>query len=377
MTNGATIDTMDCVVVGAGVVGLAVARALAQRGHETLVVESGRQIGTGVSSRNSEVIHAGLYYPANSLKARFCVAGRHALYEYCTTRGIPHRRCGKLIVATSAAQLSRLEAIMASAMAAGVDDLRLLSAADARRLEPELHCLAALESPSTGILDSRALMLSLQGEAEAAGATFAFNTPVTRLQPATRGVELYFRDEPLPTLRARLVVNAAGLDAQQVALSMSEMPRSAIPAIHYAKGNYFSLSGHAPFSRLIYPVPEDGGLGIHLTLDLQGRARFGPDVQWIPAPDYNVDPARAALFAPAIRSYWPNLPADALLPAYAGVRPKLGGPGSAVADFVFSTPADHGINGMISLFGIESPGLTGSLAIAEHVAALGASTLLA
>lgn len=365
------MDSVDCVVVGAGVIGLATARALAQRGHETLVVEAAPRIGTGASSRNSEVIHAGLYYPVGSLKARFCVAGREALYDYCVARGIAHRRCGKFIVATTAAQLGKLESIAATARAAGVEDLRMISASEACGREPELHCVAALESPATGILDSHAYMLSLQGDAEAAGAVFAFGTPVSRLWPAGDGVELAFRDEATPTLRARLVVNAAGLQAQQIALSMAGMPREAVPPIHYAKGNYFAVPGRSPFSRLIYPVPEDGGLGIHLTLDLQGQARFGPDVEWVEAPAYDVDPARAATFVPAIRRYWPRLPDGALQPAYAGVRAKLRGPGGGNADFIIATPDDHGIAGLVNLFGFESPGLTASLAIGEHVAALG------
>jgi L-2-hydroxyglutarate oxidase LhgO len=371
------MDKQQCVIVGAGVIGLSIARALAQRGFETLVVESAQSIGTGTSSRNSEVIHAGLYYPQGSLKARFCVSGRRALYAYCEERGIAHRRCGKLIVATNPGQRDHLEKILASAHAVGVEDLRLLSAAEASQLEPQLHCAAALHSLSTGILDSHAYMLSLRGDAEAAGATFALNTTVNRLWRADDGIELAFDAQTTPTLRAALLINASGLNAQALALSMDAMPAPAVPRIHYAKGNYFTLAGRSPFSQLIYPVPEDGGLGIHLTLDLQGRARFGPDVEWVSAPNYDVDPARAALFAPAIRSYWPSLPDGALLPAYAGVRPKLGGPGAAAVDFVIATPADHGIAGLIHLFGFESPGLTGSLAIGEHVAALAEASLAA
>lgn len=369
------MDQQQCVVVGAGVIGLSIARALAQRGFETLVVESARSIGTGTSSRNSEVIHAGLYYPQGSLKAKFCVSGRRSLYAYCEERGIAHRRCGKLIVATNPEQRNRLEKILAAARANGVDDLRLLSAAEACQLEPQLHCVAALHSPSTGILDSHAYMLSLRGDAEAAGASFVFNTTVTGLRPAEHGVELSFDGQCEPTLHATVLINAAGLNAQTLALSMAAMPRDAVTPLHYAKGNYFSLTGQSPFSRLIYPVPEDGGLGIHLTLDLQGRARFGPDVEWVATPNYDVDPARAARFAPAIRTYWPALPDGALQPAYAGVRPKLSGPGGAAMDFVIATPADHGVNGLIHLFGFESPGLTGSLAIGEYVAGLAAASL--
>lgn len=371
------MDKQQCVIVGAGVIGLSIARALAQRGFETLVVESAGGIGTGTSSRNSEVIHAGLYYPQGSLKAKFCVSGRLALYAYCEERGIAHRRCGKLIVATNPGQRDRLESILASARANGVEDLRLLTAAEACQLEPQLHCVAALHSPSTGILDSHGYMLSLRGDAEAAGASFAFNTTVTGLRPAEHGIELSFDGQSEPTLHATILINAAGLNAQTLALSMDAMPRDAVPPLHYAKGNYFSLSGRSPFSRLIYPVPEDGGLGIHLTLDLQGRARFGPDVEWVATPNYDVDPARAARFAPAIRTYWPALPDTALQPAYAGVRPKLSGPGGATMDFVIATPADHGVAGLIHLFGFESPGLTGSLAIGEHVAALAEANLSA
>jgi L-2-hydroxyglutarate oxidase LhgO len=364
------MDSVDCVVVGAGAVGLAVARALAQRGLETIVVEAQRHIGTGESSRNSEVIHAGIYYPEGSLKAQFCVAGRKALYAYCEARGIAHRRCGKLIVATTTAQVEQLAALRAFAAAAGVDDLVPLTANQARRLEPDLHCVAALESPSTGILDSHAYMLALQGDAEAAGAAFAFETPVTRLWQESRSIELTLGQDSAPSLRARLLVNCAGLNAQAVALSLAELPRRSVPTLHYAKGNYFSLSTRSPFTRLIYPLPQVGGLGVHLTLDLDGRARFGPDVEWIDAPDYHVDPARSSGFYEAIRMYWPALRDGSLLPGYAGVRAKLGGPGHKAADFLISGPTDHGIPGLINLFGIESPGLTSSLAIAAHVASM-------
>jgi L-2-hydroxyglutarate oxidase LhgO len=364
------MDSVDCVVVGAGVVGLAIARALAQRGLETVVVETQRHIGTGESSRNSEVIHAGIYYPEGSLKARFCVAGRKALYEYCEARGIAHRRCGKLIVATTAAQVEQLTALRTFAAAAGVDDLTLLTGAQARRLEPDLHCVAALESPSTGIVDSHAYMLSLQGDAEAAGAVLAFETPVTRLSQGSRTIELALGRDSAPCLQTRLLVNSAGLSAQTVALSLAELPQCSVPPLHYAKGNYFSLSTRSPFTRLIYPLPQVGGLGVHLTLDLGGRARFGPDVEWIDAPDYRVDPARSSQFYEAIRTYWPALRERSLLPGYAGVRAKLSGPGEKAADFVISGPGDHGIPGLINLFGIESPGLTSSLAIAAHVASL-------
>jgi L-2-hydroxyglutarate oxidase LhgO len=364
------MDSVDCVVVGAGVIGLAIARELAQRGYETLVIEAQRHIGTGESSRNSEVIHAGIYYPRDSLKAKFCVAGREALYAYCVARGIDHRRCGKLIVATTGAQSDQLANLRTLGAAAGVDELRLLTASEAQRLEPELHCVAALESPSTGILDSHAYMLALQGDAERAGATFAFGAPVARISSGIRSVELTFVGEAAPSLQARVLVNSAGLSAQALALSMPELPRHCVPPLFYAKGNYFSTASRSPFTRLIYPLPQSGGLGIHLTLDVQGRARFGPDVEWIDTPEYNVDPSRSAAFYAAIRTYWPGLREGHLQPAYAGVRAKLGGPGAAAADFVISGPAEHGISGLINLFGIESPGLTSSLAIAAHVVRL-------
>jgi L-2-hydroxyglutarate oxidase LhgO len=364
------MDSVDCVVVGAGAVGLAIARALASCGFETVVIEAQRHIGTGESSRNSEVIHAGIYYPRESLKGRFCVAGRKALYAYCEARGIAHRRCGKLIVATTDAQLGQLAALHESGRAAGVDDLVQLTMAQVRRLEPELQCAAALESPSTGIIDSHAYMLSLQGDAEAAGALFAFDTTVTRLSPATRSLQLTLGTDSAPSLNARLLVNSAGLGAQALASSMPEMPLHSVPPLYYAKGNYFSLSCRSPFRRLIYPLPRAGGLGIHLTLDLEGRARFGPDVEWVDSPEYSVDPARSSAFYAAIRTYWPALRDGTLLAGYAGVRAKLTGPGASAADFVVAGPADHGIAGLINLFGIESPGLTSSLAIAAHVATL-------
>jgi L-2-hydroxyglutarate oxidase LhgO len=364
------MDSVDCVVVGAGVVGLAIARALAERGLETIVVEAQRHIGMGESSRNSEVIHAGIYYPEESLKARFCVAGRKTLYEYCKTRGVAHRRCGKLIVATTADQVDQLAVLRAFAEAAGVHDLTLLTETQARRLEPDLRCVAALESPSTGIIDSHAYMLSLQGDAEAAGAALAFEAPVTRLSQGSRAIGVTLGNDSAPSLQARLLVNSAGLCAQTVALSLAELPRHHVPPLHYAKGNYFSLSSRSPFTRLIYPLPQASGLGIHLTLDLDGRARFGPDVEWIDAPDYHVDSARSPTFYDAIRTYWPALRDRSLLPGYAGVRAKLSGPGEKAADFVISGPGDHGIPGLINLFGIDSPGLTSSLALAAHVTSM-------
>lgn len=361
-------ERVDCVVIGAGVVGLAVARALAMRGRETLVLEAENAIGTGTSSRNSEVIHAGIYYPPGSAKARLCVAGKQLLYPYCEARGIEHRRCGKLIVAADQEQVNALEKIEATARANGVHDLRWLTAGEAKAMEPALSCVAALLSPSTGIIDSHGFMLALQGDLEDAGGTVAFRAPVRRGRHGPRGILLEAGSDDLLELEARIVVNSAGLDAQQVARSIEGVPAESIPAATYAKGNYYVLQGKAPFRHLIYPTPEPGGLGVHLTLDLAGQARFGPDVEWIEKLDYTVNPARAERFYRAIRSYWPGLPDGALLPGYAGIRPKLSGPGAAAADFLIQGSDAHGVSGLINLYGIESPGLTAALALAERVA---------
>ncbi|MDQ0013049.1 L-2-hydroxyglutarate oxidase LhgO [Variovorax boronicumulans] len=363
------MDELDCAVIGGGVVGLAVARALALAGREVLVLEAEGAIGTGTSSRNSEVIHAGIYYPEGSLKARLCVEGRNALYAYAAERGVPHRRCGKLIVATSAEQVGQLESIRAKAEANGVDDLVQLTAQQAQEMEPQLRCTAALHSPSTGIVDSHALMLSLLGDLENAGGMLALKSPVTRAECGDRGIVLIAKDGT--TLRCRSVVNAAGLRAPALARRFEGLPSSAIPTEYFAKGNYFTLSGRAPFSRLIYPVPEPGGLGVHLTLDLGGQAKFGPDVQWVEsADDLVVNPARGDGFYAEVRKYWPALPDGGLIPGYAGMRPKISGPGEPAADFMIDGPASHGVPGLVNLFGIESPGLTSSLAIGAHVARL-------
>jgi L-2-hydroxyglutarate oxidase LhgO len=364
------MDKVECVVIGAGVIGLAVARRLAQAGREVIVLEEAEGIGTVTSSRNSEVIHAGIYYPAGSLMARMCVSGRHALYEYCRDHGIPHRNCGKLIVATTPQEAEKLQSISAHAEANGVGDMQTLSGDAARALEPALNCDAALLSPSTGIIDSHAYMLALRGDAEAAGAAFAFHTPLLRASAQAGRVELETGGEAPMTLECRLLINAAGLGASAVARSIEGMPIDLIPPTYLAKGNYFSCSARAPFSRLIYPVPEPGGLGVHLTLDLAGQARFGPDVEWIESIDYAVDPARAERFYPAIRRYWPTLPDGALMPSYSGIRPKIVPPAVAKQDFLIQGPRDHGLVGLINLFGIESPGLTSSLAIADHVGEL-------
>jgi L-2-hydroxyglutarate oxidase LhgO len=366
------MDRVDAVVIGAGVVGLAIGRALARRGLETIVLERANAIGTGTSSRNSEVIHAGIYYPAGSLKARLCVAGREALYRYCETHGVEHRRCGKLLVATNEAQRGKLEQIRTQAAVNGVHDLRPLDASQVRALEPDLAAIAALHSPSTGIVDSHGLMLALQGDLEAAGGALALLSPFVALE---RGGDAHVvtigGDTPMQ-LAARFVVNAAGLWAPAVAARVAGLAPAQVPLARYAKGNYFSLAGRAPFTHLIYPIPEAAGLGVHLTLDLAGQARFGPDVEWIaPATpddiDYRVDLGRATGFEAAIRAYWPGLPAGALQPAYSGVRPKLQSPGEVAHDFVLQGPAEHGIDGLMNLYGIESPGLTSSLALADEV----------
>ena len=364
------MDKVECVVIGAGVVGLAVARRLAQAGREVIILEAAEGIGTVTSSRNSEVIHAGIYYPAGSLMARMCVSGKQALYRYCGDHGIPHRNCGKLIVATSPKETLKLQSIRAHAEANGVLDLQTLSGEAARALEPALNCDAALLSPSTGIVDSHAFMLALRGDAEAAGAACAFHTPLQRAKAVAGRIELDAGGDAPISLECSLLVNAAGLDASAVARSIDGMPIELIPPAYLAKGNYFSCSARAPFSRLIYPVPEPGGLGVHLTLDMAGQARFGPDVEWVDAIDYAVDPARAERFYPAIRRYWPTLPDGALMPSYSGIRPKIVPPAVAAQDFLIQGPRDHGVDGLINLFGIESPGLTSSLAIADYVGEL-------
>jgi L-2-hydroxyglutarate oxidase LhgO len=372
------MDEVEVVVVGAGVIGLAVARALARDGRETLILEAADAFGTGASSRNSEVIHAGIYYPRGSLKARLCVAGREQLYQYCESRDVPHRRCGKLIVATTEPQLAELTTIEAASAANGVE-LERLSAAQAQALEPQLHCVGALHSPLTGMIDSHSYMLSLLGEAEQHGATLVCGTRVTggALAGDPRESEriVMTAEGAQAELRARLLVNCASLGAPSLARAIAGFPAEHVPRACMAKGSYFMLSGRSPFTRLVYPVPEAGGLGIHLTLDLAGRARFGPDVQWVDELDYTVDPRRSERFYDAVRSYWPALPDGALEPAYAGIRPKISGPGEPNADFRIDGAETHGIRPVINLFGIESPGLTASLAIAAHVADLARAAL--
>lgn len=363
------MELVDTVVIGAGVVGLAVARALQAAGRDVLLLEATGGIGNGISSRNSEVIHAGLYYPPGSLKARLCVEGRRLLYRYAAERAVEARPIGKLVVASDAGQTGALAALRDNAERNGVEGLRLIDGAQALALEPELRVVAALHSPVSGVIDSHALMLALLGDFENDGGTLVLEAPVIggQIGETAHRLEIGGRD-PI-TITARLVVNAAGLAAPRLARALAGMPAARIPEAHLAKGNYFSLSGaRAPFRRLIYPLPEQAGLGVHATIDLAGRVRFGPDVEWVEHEDYAVDPARAPIFAEAIRRYWPGLPEDALAPDYAGIRPKISGPGTPSADFRIDGPKAHGIEGLWHLFGIESPGLTACLAIARAVA---------
>ena len=363
------MESVDAVVIGAGVVGLAIARELALEGREVIVLESENAIGTATSSRNSEVIHAGIYYPHGSLKARTCVEGRNLLYQFCAERGIPHRRCGKLIVATDSAQLGELEAIRKKAHANGVTDVAWLTPDETHAMEPAVSCVGALHSPSTGVIDSHALMLALQGDAESRGAMLALLSRLERARVRDdKTIQLEVGGAEPMSLAARVLVNAAGLTAPSVARRIEGFPAGKAPPEFYAKGNYYSLAGRSPFSRLVYPVPEPGGLGVHVTIDLGGQARFGPDVEWIDRIGYDVDPRRADRFYAAIRRYWPQLPDGALAPGYAGIRPKIAGPKDPAPDFVVQGPADHGVAGLVNLFGIESPGLTASLALAREVA---------
>jgi L-2-hydroxyglutarate oxidase LhgO len=362
------VEQLDAVVIGAGVVGLAVARALAMAGREVVLPEAENAIGTHTSSRNSEVIHAGIYYPKNSLKASSCVAGKELLYEYCVTHGVPHRRSGKLIVASSENQLDELKAIQAKAHANGVADVVWMTQAQVAALEPEIRCVAGLYSPSTGIIDSHALMLAYQGDAEAHGAMLALRSGFEGAEVVAGGFVLRVGEE---RIRAATLVNSAGLRAPSVARSVEGYRAELAPREFYAKGNYYTLTGRSPFNRLVYPVPEPGGLGVHVTLDMAGQARFGPDVEWVEKigrkEDYTVDPRRADRFYAAIRRYWPGLPDGALAPGYSGIRPKTAGPGEPAPDFEIQGPRRHGVPGLVHLFGIESPGLTASLALAGMV----------
>ena len=358
---------IDCIVVGAGVVGLAIARALALSGREVMVVEAAEGIGTGTSARNSEVIHAGIYYPAGSLKAKLCVQGRKMLYAYCAEKGVAHKRIGKLIVATSQDEIAKLDDILGKARINGVDDMELLSAAQAQALEPALFCTAALHSPSTGIIDSHGLMLAYQGDAENAGAQCVFHTPLLSGEVRREGgFTLQFGGADAMQLSCNVLINASGLHAPTLARTIRGTPPASIPTEYLCKGSYFTLQSKAPFTRLIYPTPHHAGLGVHLTLDLGGQAKFGPDTEWIDSVDYDIDANRCTGFYEAVRTYWPGMPDASLSPGYTGIRPKVSGPHEPAADFMIVGPATHGVPGLVNLFGIESPGLTSSLAIAQE-----------
>jgi L-2-hydroxyglutarate oxidase LhgO len=359
---------MQVLVVGAGVVGLAIARAAALDGHEVIVAEAANAVGTGTSSRNSEVIHAGLYYPTGSRRAYHCTRSRRMLYDYCAAHGVPHRKCGKLVVATSAAEITRLEGVLKQAQINGVEGVDFIDGTAAKRLEPELACLVAMRSPETGIIDSHAFMHALRGDLEDSGGAIAFNTPIAHIAPAGGGWQVHFGGAEPGAIEVDAVVNSAGLGAQQIGRSTEGYPQERVPRLVLAKGNYFGYAGRPAFSRLIYPVPIPGGLGVHVTLDLGGRMRFGPDVQWITQENYEVDASRAAAFYARIRDYFPRLPDNSLLPDYAGIRPKITGEGEPQADFMIDAPKDHGLRGLVHLFGIESPGLTSALSLGEEVA---------
>jgi L-2-hydroxyglutarate oxidase LhgO len=360
---------MQILVIGAGVVGLAVARQAALAGHDVIVVEATAGIGNGVSSRNSEVIHGGMYYPTGSLRALHCTRGRRMLYDFCASYGVHHRKCGKLIVATNAAEASKIAAIQQQGEINGVEGLELIGGNAARDLEPALACIAAVHSPETGIIDSHGFMLALQGELEDRGGMIAFETKIERLTPTAHGWTVHFSGKDAGTLDVDAVVNSAGLGAQALAKATDGYPAERVPRLVLAKGNYFGYAGRPAFSRLIYPAPVDGGLGIHVTLDLAGRMRFGPDVEWIEDESYDVDARRADSFYARIRSYWPALADGKLVADYCGIRPKLSGPGEPAADFVIDGPREHSLAGLVHLFGIESPGLTSALSIAEDVVA--------
>lgn len=364
------MEHVQSIVVGAGVVGLAVARRLAMAGHEVLILEAENAIGTGVSSRNSCVIHAGIYYDPDSVKARVCVAGKHALYQFCESHGVHHQRIGKLIVATDDSQLPALDGIQARARASGVVDLVRLDRDQANALEPAVRCVGGVFSPSTGIVDVHEFMLALLGDAEAHGAMLALATRVRGGEVGDGRIVVEAGEGEDFRVSCELLVNCAALGAQGVAHSLRGLDPGTIPPLYYAKGNYFALAARSPFSHLIYPMPDGAWLGVHATLDLGGRCRFGPDIHWVQALDYDVDAQQLDAFYDSIRRWWPQLPDGALQPDYTGIRPKLYARGQPAADFVIQGPAQHGVPGLVNLYGIESPGLTSALAIAEEVLAL-------
>lgn len=359
------------VVIGAGVVGLAVARRLALEGREVLVLEAAARFGTGISSRNSEVIHSGIYYDRGSLKARLCVEGRDLLYRYCVERSIAHRRLGKLIIATSESERGVLREYCDLALANGAGPLVWKSPGEVARLEPALRCVAAVLAPQTGIVDSHALMLSLLGDLESAGGQVAYSSEFKGATAiAGSGFDVRVGGAEPVVLRCRELVNCTGLGAPAIARTIAGLPREGLPVPRYAKGHYYTLTGRSPFAHLVYPIAEPGGLGIHVTLDLGGAAKFGPDVQWIDDIDYAFDDSRRMRFCDAIRRYYPAIDPNRLEPGYTGIRPKICGPGERAADFRIDGPEVHGVTGLVNLMGIESPGLTSSLAIGEHVARL-------
>ncbi len=366
-SNVTMTERVDCVVVGAGVVGLACAKWLAEAGRDVIVLEAADMIGSETSSRNSEVIHAGIYYPTGSFKAKACVEGKHFLYDYCAERGVPHKRIGKLIVASGESELPRLDTLKAQADANNVPDLESLSPASVHELEPEVFCVGALLSPSTGIIDSHGLMLAYQGDAEAAGAMLAFLSPVLGGEVRDDGILLRVGGEEPMELLAATVINSAGLHAPNLGRAIKGLPPETVPQDYLAKGNYYSLLGKQPFRHLVYPMPVPGGLGVHVTLDMGGQCKFGPDVEWIEAVNYDVDPRRADSFYAAVRTYYPGLKDHSLVPSYAGIRPKIHGPGEPQPDFMIQGPDAHGVPGMVNLYGIELPGLTASPAIAMEV----------
>ncbi|HZO45724.1 MAG TPA: NAD(P)/FAD-dependent oxidoreductase [Xanthobacteraceae bacterium] len=357
---------MQVLVVGAGVVGLGIARAVARAGHEVIVAEAESAIGTITSARNSEVIHAGLYYTTNSLRAQHCPRSRRMLYTYCAERGVPHRKIGKIVVASNDKELAQLDKIYKQSQINGCENVAMLDAAAVKKLEPEVFCLAAMNSPETGIIDSHRYMLALHGEIEDHGGVVALNTRIERLVQVPAGWEVHFGAGE--TIVVDAVVNSAGLGAQKLGHATEGYPQERVPKLALAKGNYFSYAGKPVFKRLVYPTPVPGGLGVHVVLDLGGRMRFGPDVEWIEHENYDVDPGRAAAFYGRIREFWPGLPDNSLIPDYAGIRPKISGPGEPALDFIIDAPKDHGVPRLVMLFGIESPGLTASLSIGEEVA---------
>jgi len=360
---------MQVLVIGAGVVGLAIARAAALAGHEVIVAEATGGIGNGVSSRNSEVIHAGMYYSTGSLRARHCVRGRRMLYEFCAAHGVPHKKVGKLIVAVDEKQTAKIEGIARQGEINGVEGLEFLGGNAARAMEPALYCTAALLSNETGIIDSHGFMLALEGDLEDRGGMIAFNTKIERLTPSASGWEVTFGGTESGTLTVDAVINSAGLGAQTIARATDGYPQTRVPRLVLAKGNYFGFAGRPAFSHLIYPAPVEGGLGTHVTLDMAGRMRFGPDVEWIESEHYDVDAKRADSFYASVRTYFPGLPDNSLVPDYCGIRPKLTGKGEPAADFLIDGPAAHGLPRLVHLFGIESPGLTSALSIAGDVLA--------